>query len=149
MKKILFGVGVTVLFLIILLGCRKEVTEINDNNVNIVVEQVSKSELPAGISYAIRLKNDSKHVIKQNNVYLYFPIVKNNGNSKSNNPMKVEAKGNKLNIQPNEEILLNVFIPIECITPESKDIEPELEIKGYIEEVKEERHFHIMGLSLY
>ena len=63
--------------------------------------------------------------------------------------MKVEAKGNKLNIQPNEEVLLNVFIPIECITPELKDIEPELEIKGYIEEVKEERCFHSIGLNLY
>lgn len=148
MKKNLLSVGLILLFLIILSGCRKEVVKIYDNNVNIVVEQVSKSELPQGIAYAIKFKNDSKHVIKQNSVYLYFPIIKNNENSKSNNPMKVEAKGNKLNIQPNEEVLLNIFIPFESITSEFKDIEPELEIKGYIEEVKEERHFHIMGLRL-
>ncbi|WP_432664460.1 hypothetical protein R9X47_28535 [Wukongibacter baidiensis] len=148
MKKNLLLIGLTLFFLIILSGCKEEVDKIYDNDVNIVVEQVAKSELPEGIGYAIKLKNDSKHVIKQNNVYLYFPIVKNNGNLKSYNPMKVEAKGNKLNIQQNEEVLLNVFVPIECITPELKDVEPELEIKGYIEEVKDERRFHIMGLSL-
>lgn len=49
--------------------------------------------------YTIKLSNDSDFVIRQNNVYVSFPIKTGEMGFKENE-YKVEADGNKLNIQP-------------------------------------------------
>lgn len=107
----------------------------------IKVEIVNVSNLPEGRGYSIKLKNGSRYTIKQNNVYLGFPIKKPNGYSSNN--FKVEATGNRLNIKPGEEFTLNAFAPIEEYKGNSLlDIEnPQIEISGYINEVKDLNHF--------
>ena len=111
---------------------------------NIELKIVSTKQFPEGISYSIMLKNGSLSLIKQNDVYISFPI--NNGNGDSTNKAKIEAEGNKLDIQPGEKVLLNAFIPAEYY--ESKKIDKNstwFEIEGYINEVKDLNHFEIGG----
>lgn len=58
------------------------------------------------------------------------------------NDFKIEAKGNKLDIKPNEKVILNVFVTKEFIDMTSLEIDrPNLEINGYINEVKAGNHF--------
>jgi len=129
------------LFILMITACSVE-KPIEPNEVDkITLEIIDRTELPEGISYIIKLSNKSKHLIKQNNVYFSYPIKIENGSK--GNEFKVEAKNNKLDIKPNEEILLNVFTPIEEYKGNNKITitECNLEIQGYIEEVKEINHF--------
>ena len=56
---------------------------------------------------------------------------------------KVEATGNKLDIMPDEKIMLNVFIPIQNYKDNKKidSDEPQYEISGYLNEVTAMNHF--------
>jgi hypothetical protein len=67
-------------------------------------------------------------VIKQNNVFLRFP-VKNN--------FKIKALGNKLNIKPKEEVVLIVLAPKkEYERNENLDVNhPYIEIEGYLDKL--------------
>lgn len=107
----------------------------------ITLEIIDRTELPEGISYTIKLANHSKHLIKQNNVYLSYPIKTESGTK--GNVFKVEAQNNKLDLKPDEEIMLQAFTPIEEYKDNEKIVTTQcyLEIKGYIEEVKEINHF--------
>lgn len=113
----------------------------------IKLEVVSKSELPEGIGYAIKLKNGSSFLIKQNTVYISYPV--RNGNSGYIiNKAKVEAVGNKLDIRPGEEIMLNAFIPDAFDSEKVDQYRLQYEIKGYIKEVKDSNHFEQSGGDL-
>ncbi|TVX91514.1 hypothetical protein [Cohnella terricola] len=107
----------------------------------IKLEITERSEHPIGILYTIKLSNHSKHTIKQNNVYLSYPIKMVNGYR--GNEFKVEAKENKLDIKPNEEIILTAFTPKEEYENNDNLLITEcyLEIQGYIEEVEAANHF--------
>lgn len=63
------------------------------------------------------------------------------------NKCKVEATGNRLNISPNECVMLNVFIPKDNY--ENNNLidsnRPQYEIKGYINEVSDINHFEKSG----
>lgn len=113
---------------------------------DIVSIQMTKKQLmPSGTGYAIIIKNMSKYIIKQNSVYISYPIK--HGNSQSMNICKVEATGNKLDIKPNEEVTLNAFIPIENYK-DNKNIDsdkPQYEISGYLNEVTLKTHFGQSG----
>ncbi|WP_239616834.1 hypothetical protein [Cohnella mopanensis] len=102
---------------------------------------INRSELPEGIAYTIKLTNNSKHSIKQNIVFISYTIKTQNGSK--GNEFKVEAKGNKLNIKPHEEVILNAFTPIEEYQGNNKLNLKEgyLDIQGYIDEVEEANHF--------
>lgn len=102
---------------------------------------IPQSKLPEGTAYSLSLKNGSSHIIKQNVIYLSYPI-KNLNNSKSNK-FKIEATGNRLNIKPNETVVVSVFAPKEEYeNNQSLDIDnPNIEIVGYMDEVKDETHF--------
>ncbi|TCZ69134.1 hypothetical protein E0485_24000 [Paenibacillus albiflavus] len=112
---------------------------------NIRLEMTEQREDQNGMIYTLRLQNKSKQVIKQNNVYLSFPIKIENG--WKGNEFKIEAKNNKLNIKPGEEILLSVTVPSEMYKGINNiDLKnPNIEIKGYINEVTELNQFHIGG----
>ncbi|QGQ97674.1 hypothetical protein EHS13_23670 [Paenibacillus psychroresistens] len=144
MNKLYFSV--TILFVLLLSsGCNKNYA-INPNDIdNIKLELVNISKLPQGTSYAIKLKNGSKHIIKQNVVYLSYPIKQPNG--QTGNKFKIEANGNKLDIKPNEVITLNVFAPIQEYENNNNLIieNPNVEIKGFIDEVKAENQFNKGG----
>ena len=112
---------------------------------NIKIEIMKTSASSDGISYTLKLKNQSSYIIKQNAVYLSYPIKR--GKGVFGNDCKVEAANNKLNIKPNEEVILNITVSSENYNNnESLDSEnPQLEIKGYFKEVAEMNHFEKKG----
>jgi len=113
---------------------------------DIKLELIKEQKLDKGISYEIKLINNSNEVLKQNNVYVYYPIEKRE-NVYGNNPYKVEAEGNKLDIKPGEKVTLNVFMPLQGI-PNQSNIEtkkPVIQLKGYLDEVNNENRFSIGG----
>ena len=97
-----------VLLGIILSGCSSKVTHKDIDNIKI--EVIRETVLPGGISYALKLKNDSGEIIIQNNVYVSYPITNAEGTQHKSSNWKVEAKGNQLNIKPGQEVVLNVFM---------------------------------------
>ncbi|GAE37728.1 hypothetical protein JCM9157_5054 [Halalkalibacter akibai JCM 9157] len=105
------------------------------------LEIVDTEILDDGMRYQIKLLNGSNYTIKQNIVHFTYPIKLDNGIS--DNTYKVEATNNKLNIQPGEELLLNVFTPFEGMA--EKDIlaldQPIVSIVGYLKQVDEESKF--------
>ena len=130
------------------IGCsRISTNQLPEEMDKIKLEVVSKSELPEGIGYAIKLKNGSSFLIKQNTVCISYPVW--NGNSGYIlNKAKVEAVGNKLDIRPGEEITLNAFIPDAFDSDKVDQHRLQYEIKGYINEVKDSNHFEQSGGDL-
>ncbi|MGG3306745.1 hypothetical protein ABER23_04880 [Paenibacillus lautus] len=63
------------------------------------------------------------------------------------NDFKIEARNNKLNINPGEELLLTVFAPKEMYEGNHNiDLEdPHIEIKGFLNEVTEINQFNMIG----
>lgn len=130
--------------MLLLVGCN------NNQNLKITakdledikVELVEKEEEHNGVNYTLKLKNKSDFIIKQNNVYLSYPI-KIDGGQKGND-FKVEAEGNKLNIDPDEEVTLYIHTPHEGLLPSNLLIDkPKIEIKGFLEQVDKEHIFNI------
>jgi hypothetical protein len=129
----------------VLTACNSEL-KVSSNDIDqIKLELTNKSSMPGGIAYTIKLKNLSKFTIAQNTIYLSYPIKTSNGTK--GNEFKIEAKNNKLNIKSKEEIIVNVFAPSEETEGNNKlDVENfNIEIIGYIEEVKEGRRFQKSG----
>jgi hypothetical protein len=127
-------------------GCSniKEANTI-DISEKIKITLANTSKLPEGTGYSLKLKNNSPYMIKQNVVYVSYPIK--SGNGVRSNKCKVEAIGNKLDIKPNEEVMLSVFMPIEHYkdNPYLDTENPQLEIIGYINKVTEENRFQRIG----
>ncbi|MDP5274976.1 hypothetical protein [Chengkuizengella axinellae] len=122
-------------------GCAKDefVATLNDIQ-SIKIELIEKVELKDGVSYSIKLINESEFNLKQNNVYLSYPIKTERGSS--GNEFKVEATGNRTNIEPNEQIILNLFTPFEGMSDPNLLIEtPYIEINGYFDEVDDKNLF--------
>jgi hypothetical protein len=127
------------------IGCNKS-AYISPQVLNqIKLELIGTSEQPLGIAYSFKLKNLSEHTIKQNNIYLSYPIKTTNGSK--GNDFKVEAKNNKLDIKPNEEVIITVFTPKEEYEGNEKlDIKHfNIELVGYIDEIKEKNRFQKYG----
>jgi hypothetical protein len=143
-RKTVFSILV-VMCCIFTWGCSsKEKVSFNDVD-NIRLELIEQKEDINGMSYKLRIQNRSSQVIKQNIVFLSYPIKTDNG-SRSNN-FKIEAMNNKLNIQPGEEVILLVLAPREMYEGNDMiDIEnPNIEIKGFINEVTASTVFHKSG----
>jgi hypothetical protein len=136
--KYLFSIVILVL---ILTACNSEKPIGSQELDKITLEIINRTELPEGISYTIKLSNKSKHLIRQNSVFISYPFKTQNGSK--GNEFKVEAKNNKLDIKPNEEIVLNAFTPIEEYKGNTNLLINEcyLEIKGYVGQVEEANHF--------
>lgn len=127
-------------------GCTSaKVTNLPEELEKIKLEVVKKSVLPEGIFYSIKLTNGSSFIIKQNNVYVSYPM--NIGkNAKSLNKAKIEAEGNKIDIRPGDEIILNAFIPDGIFNSDKVDLSVlQYEIKGYIGEVEDINRFGRLG----
>ncbi|WP_053486030.1 hypothetical protein [Lysinibacillus sp. FJAT-14745] len=135
-----------IFILVLLAGCdgEKEFT-LNDIK-KVKLELIEKETLKEGISYSIKLINDSDYVIKQNNVFVSF-MIKEGENAYKGNDYKVEAKGNKLDIQPGEKVTLHVFMPFEGIGDKSLlGIDnPSIQLKGYMEVVDDKHQFTTGG----
>jgi biotin synthase-related radical SAM superfamily protein len=77
--------------------------------------------------------------------YLSYPI-KQGESGIMTNKCKVEATGNKIDIKPNEEITLSVYIPSEDYENNKIDSNrPQYEIEGYINVVSNLTHFGQSG----
>ncbi|MGG6310376.1 hypothetical protein [Paenibacillus macerans] len=137
----------TILCLLTTVSCsnRSMVTITMEDIDNIGLELIERKEETAGMRYTLRLHNGSKHTIVQNNVFLSYPLKMKNGTKE--NPFKMEARNNKLNIKPEEEVLLTVLAPKEMVEghPGMDITKPFIEIKGYLKQVSEENQFHIGG----
>ena len=135
-----------ILTLVLLAGCvsEKNIT-INDMD-KIKLELIEQKTLEEGISYSIKLTNGSDYVIKQNNVFVSFPIKLGETGYKGND-YKVEAEGNKLDIQPGEKITLNVFMPFESMGDKSLlGIDnPSIQLVGYMKTVDGKHQFSTGG----
>ncbi|PJO42871.1 hypothetical protein [Lysinibacillus xylanilyticus] len=135
-----------ILTLVLLAGCVSEQNITVDDIKNIKLKLIEQQTFEEGISYSIKLTNGSDYVIKQNTVFVSFPI-KHGESAYKGNEYTVEAKGNKLDIQPGEKITLNVFMPFEGMGDKSLlglD-NPNIQIKGYLHTIDEEHHFTTGG----
>ena len=124
--------------------------EINDKDIStnidrITIRIINTQRDYSGTSYTLVLKNASHYLIKQNSVYLSYPIIQ--GESRQTNKCKVEATGNKIDIKSNEEVTLNVFIPCEDYKDNNKidSNRPQFEIEGYLNEINTLTHFGKSG----
>lgn len=144
---------IILVIIMIIVGCSKNVEITNEENMHsdllekIKIEVVNESILPYGIGYVLKLRNESEQVIVQNNVYVSFPITNIEKSKFLMNKCKVEASGNRINIKPDEEVFLRVFIPKENYQDNMFicSEKPQLEIKGYFDEMNENNHFEILG----
>jgi uncharacterized protein YpmS len=139
---IFFSVMVSVLLMAAKDNKAKVSTAINySSEIDKITVKITKtSKLATGIGYAIELENGSRNLLKQNTVYLGYRLKTKNGFR--HNDFKVEVKGNKVDIKPNEKVILNVFVSKEYIDMSALEIDkPNLEINGYLNEVKAENHF--------
>lgn len=148
------GIGFTVIIVSILLILnasprKSDVVELvyvpNEVIDNIKIEIVEESILPEGISYSLKLKNESTEELIQNNVFVSLPIANEDRSKSMMNKCKIEATGNRLNILPGEEVVLNAFIQSENYI-ENKYLEvenPHIQIVGYINELKDTSQFEI------
>lgn len=141
--KLLFT---SLLILVLLSGCVSEKAFTTNDIEKIKLALMKTETFENGISYTIQLKNDSDLVIKQNNVFVSYPI-KHGESGLKGNQYTVEADGNKLDIQPGEKITLHVFMPFEGMGDQSLlGIDnPNIQLKGYIETVDNEHQFSTGG----
>ena len=136
----------SLLILVLLSGCVSEKTFTTNDIGKIKLALMKTETFENGISYTIQLKNDSDLVIKQNNVFVSYPI-KHGESGLKGNQYTVEADGNKLDIQPGEKITLHVFMPFEGMGDQSLlGIDnPNIQLKGFIETVDNEHQFSTGG----
>ena len=77
------------LVLIILFGCTaSEQLQFNDNEIKITLTHLQNFDHYS--SYTIEVKNEGQLELKDLYLFLYYPILINNGSR--NNPFKVEAR---------------------------------------------------------
>jgi hypothetical protein len=135
-------------FMWITSGCSK--TQVTSNELDkIQIKLISTSIMPDGTAYALKLVNNSAYVIKQNNVYLSYPIKIDHGST--SNHCKVEAQNNKINIKPKQQVLLNIFMQ-KCDYQGNDQLmseNPEIEFTGYFSQVAELNHFQKSGPLAY
>lgn len=139
MKKF---ISFAILIIILLVaGCSIETVSTKDTR-KIIVTSAKYEQVDGNLLYNFTIKNNSSYSIKQNAIYFSYNIKTKNG--VKSNPFKIEAKGNKIEVKPKENVTVSVVVPKDVELPkDSWDIEhPNLEMKGFLKEVKKENHFH-------
>jgi hypothetical protein len=131
--SLIIAVGLS---LLIVAGCARNNKAIKPADTEgIKISLVSAKEMPSGTAYSLRLTNDTSNTIKQNSVYINYPI--NTHSVTTTNKCKVEATNNKLDIKPGETLLLSAFMPLEDYQ-NNKYLDrkhPQFEISGYINDL--------------
>ncbi|RDZ13826.1 hypothetical protein C3744_14900 [Priestia megaterium] len=139
------GILVLLALAILFAGRSKEegkapLRELEKIRINVIKEQKMKQ----GISYEMELLNKSDLTIKQNNVFLSYPLKIKNGYSE--NKFKVLAEGNKLNIKPKQKVKLTAFLPYKGINKEALAIdEPDVKCIGYWNKIDDYHQFSFGG----
>jgi hypothetical protein len=108
MKRVVFIglLGITAIILIFSINSKPNYDTYYEHK-KVHIKLISNQDLPEGKAFGLKLINGSKFTIKQNSVYVSFPIKTQNGSR--SNKFKVEADGNRLDIKPGEEVILNVY----------------------------------------
>lgn len=137
------------IFLLICIAgiCGFTITQMVDKKaVSVAVDKIdlkiaAVKEMPLGMMYRIMLTNGSDFTIKQNTVYFSYPITE--ANKPVNNACKIEATCNRRNIKPGDSRMLKVLVPKESYknNPHLDMQHPNLEITGYLKDLKEINHF--------
>ena len=85
-------------------------------------------------------------MIKENDIFLSYPVTIING--AMGNDFKVQGEGNKLDVQPHEEVTI-VFFTLNVGINQSKLVmeEPDIMMQGYLDKM-EASHFFTLGSSL-
>lgn len=139
------GILVLLALAILFAGCSKEednvpLRELEKIHINVIKEQKMKQ----GISYELEFVNKSDLTIKQNDVFLSYPLKIKNGYSE--NKFKVLAEGNKLNIKPKQKVKLTAFLPYKGTNKEALAInEPDVKCIGYWNKVDDYHQFSFGG----
>ncbi|MEW9673883.1 hypothetical protein [Ammoniphilus sp. 3BR4] len=145
--KIMKLVSLCSLFLLVFSGCTNERLEKNIDRESMMagmkeiqgaIEFVNKDETSDGISCSYKLKNTSPFLIRHNAAYLTFDIIREVNKNIRGNTFKIEGLGNRLDIKPNEEVILQFFVPKEMVEG-NKFIDvnqPRMELHIYFDEVK-------------
>lgn len=131
-----------------LAGCSDEPSAkiTTDDLEEITLKLVDQKEEEDGMRYTVELVNGSEFVLKQNTIFLSYPIKVKNGFK--GNSFKVEGEGNKLDIEPDEEVTIEFFAPNEGLNESKLSMEvPDIQMKGYLEKVDGD-HFFSKGGSL-
>lgn len=113
----------------------------------IEIKLVSEKDMPSGRAYTIQMTNKSDLTIKQNVLYLSFPLISADGKRESTDPFKIETTGNRLDILSSDTVNLHAYIPLEAMPDEifTEGLQPYMEIVGYFEEVTENTRFMKSG----
>jgi hypothetical protein len=122
----------------------KEAIHVTFDAVNrIEIKLVSEKDMPSGRAYTIQMTNKSNMTIKQNVLYLSFPLISADGKRESTDPFKIKTTGNRLDILPSDTVNLHAYIPLEAMPDEifTEGLQPYMEIVGYFEEVTENTRF--------
>jgi uncharacterized protein YcfL len=146
MRNIFYkGVAIIGLTLFLLTGCAVNETRVALDEVKkIEMKLVKTRETDNGAVYEIEVKNNSKYNIKQNNIYFSYESPLPDGMGFRSNPFKVEVQGNKLDIKPEEKIIVTATIPKDNVLDAKKvDIKaPRIDMQGFFEKVDEKNQFN-------
>lgn len=96
------------------------------------VQLVNIEEKPEQLLYNIKLKNNSQYLLKYNNVHLSIP----------NTTCLFIANRNKLDIQPQEEVMLQAIVT-KSLVANVKNNNLTCRIEGYFEQVIPSTRFKI------
>lgn len=145
MKKIIY----VLLFIILaafLNGCTTSEGEpFNDNDIKITL--INMEEKNDYHSFVIEVKNEGKAEVNNLNLYVYYPILIQNGLKV--NPFKVEGiaeSGRPVNLKNGEKVQYTVFAPIKEVFGDSTLLDfdrPGIELKGLIKQAKKEIPFEM------
>jgi hypothetical protein len=136
-RYIFFLLGAVILF-----GCTNQV-QVEPNEVEKVKVSLKEfEETEKQLLYVVTMKNESSYTIKQNTASLVYSIETGNGSKGSS--AVFNAKGNKLDIKPNELVDLTILVPKDELPSPIKIIKDyvTININGFFEEVKVENGFN-------
>ena len=126
------------LVIFIMIGCsRKPDSKKMFDDSLLQISIVKKQVTPEGFAYQVSFKNKTPFIVKNNAVYLSFPIKMGQSGLRTN-PFKIEAddiKGNIDYVKPGDEVILSIYAPVKEVFSETKliDLEhPSIDAKGYV-----------------
>jgi hypothetical protein len=140
-KRCLFLLFGGVIFF--LSGCTNQ-TQVNPEELEKVKVSLKEfEETEEHLLYVITLNNGSSHTIKQNTAFLVYTIETESGSKGSS--AVFHAKGNKLDIHPDEKVELTILVPKDELPSPTKIIKDPVTIgiNGFFEDVKVGNGFNL------
>lgn len=118
--------GISVVLFMGTVGCSQALHFTLDDVEKVSIEIIEERSTEDGISYTLKLMNQSKY---------------------TSTDVRIITRNNRLDIKPNEEVLLTAHVPKEIYegNPLIHIDRPYAEIVGYFEEVENERRFTHYG----